>query len=64
MRYAYRFSRPVDSRVEERTIILMVPRDEIEDEHREDELREIIRSRLVFSDERDSVLNPYGCPIE
>jgi hypothetical protein len=66
VRYTYHFSRPPrdGGPMDERTIVVMVPKDEVWDEHRDEELREMIRSRLDFSTEAESVLNPYGCPLE
>ena len=60
LHYKYKFHRDGT----ERTITLLVPKVELTEEHREDEIRALIHDRLVYSAEEEVVVNPYGCPPE
>jgi hypothetical protein len=64
--YKFRFVRPPREGDEgdERIIIVLVPKDELTREHREEELRHNIRAELDYSNEPEAMLNPYGCPLE
>jgi hypothetical protein len=64
--YKFRFVRVAveGQEPDERIIIVLVPKDELTREHREEEIRHNIRTELDFSSAPEAMLNPYGCPRE